>query len=155
MLNKSARVDVAVKQGTQQQKAANLATYADQSVQNEQTQQEVLNNSCRVNQSKSNENLNSVFNEMNKLNEQTTSQVHHMLALTKLAQHEYAEAIAHLKLATEMGYTKASFNLGLCFQNGLGVVKDQKLVGHHESIHMKNIELRKIKNLKSLVIVFV
>jgi TPR repeat protein len=78
-------------------------------------------NSCRVDKMSKKENLDGLFCELNKLNEETTSKVHHMLALTKLAQNRYSEAISHLKLATEMGYSKAAFNLGLCFQNGLGV----------------------------------
>lgn len=83
---------------------------------------------AQQNEAKENDYLDKLFTKLDTLNEETTGKVQHMLALTKLAQHKYDEAILYLKLASEKGYSKASFNLGLCFQKGLGVERDKKMV---------------------------
>lgn len=75
-----------------------------------------------------NEKLDDLFVKLNKLNEQTTGQIENIISLKKLSECKYEEAIPYLRIASEKGFCKASFNLGMCFQEGLGVEKDEKLV---------------------------
>lgn len=39
----------------------------------------------------------------------------------------YVTAVSHLKLATSHNHAGATFNLGLCYEQGLGVEKDMKM----------------------------
>lgn len=39
----------------------------------------------------------------------------------------YETAVSHLKLATSHNHAGATFNLGLCYEQGLGVEKDMKI----------------------------
>ena len=81
-----------------------------------------------VNKEKTCDQLDNLFNELNILNEQTVGKLENMIALTKLSECKYEEAIPYLRTASQKGYQKASYNLALCYQDGLGVVKDEKMV---------------------------
>ena len=42
-------------------------------------------------------------------------------------------AVEHLKLACQLGHAPAYFNLAVCYEMGLGVVKDQKQVSNFKT----------------------
>jgi len=82
----------------------------------------------QLNKKSENIKLDNLFNELKILNEQSVGKLENMIALTMISELKYDEAIPYLITAAQNGYQKAQYNLGLCYQDGLGVDKDEKIV---------------------------
>jgi TPR repeat protein len=82
----------------------------------------------QLNKKSENIKLDNLFNELKILNEQSVGKLENMIALTMISELRYDEAIPYLTTAAQNGYQKAQYNLGLCYQDGLGVDKDEKIV---------------------------
>lgn len=61
----------------------------------------------------------------------TVAESAYQLALQSLHVQDYSTAINHLKTATYHNHAGAMFNLGICYENGLGIPKDMKMVNRN------------------------
>lgn len=57
----------------------------------------------------------------------TIGEIEYQFARQDLGAENYKSAVTHLKLATTHHHPAATFNLGLCYERGLGVERDLKL----------------------------
>lgn len=56
----------------------------------------------------------------------TLGSIEFRLGMENLRAEEYKDAIPHLKLATTHRHPEATFNLGVCYETGVGVEKDMR-----------------------------
>jgi TPR repeat protein len=87
----------------------------------------INNNNNNTKQEEYVKSMDTLFNELDKLNTQIDDKWENLVATQKLYNHEYDEAIPYLKMACSKGSIKAIYNLGICLQRGLGVDKNEKL----------------------------
>lgn len=90
------------------------------------------------NKKSENTKLDNLFNELKILNEQSVGKLENMIALTMISELKYDEAIPYLVTAAQNGYQKAQYNLGLCYQDGLGVDKDEKIAFYYFKMAAEN-----------------
>lgn len=57
----------------------------------------------------------------------TIGEIEYQFAVQDLKADQYRSAVDHLKLATTHHHPAATFNLGLCYEKGLGVDKDLRM----------------------------
>lgn len=60
----------------------------------------------------------------------TIGEIEYQFAVQDLVAENYKSAVNHLKLATTHHHPSATFNLGLCYERGLGVPRDLKMAMH-------------------------
>jgi len=61
-----------------------------------------------------------------------TSMGKNMEGVRQAAAGKLKQAVNNWSEASQLGYAKAQYNLGLCFETGKGVIRDIKKVNHHE-----------------------
>lgn len=60
----------------------------------------------------------------------TIGEIEYQFAVQDLQAENFKSAVNHLKLATTHHHPAATFNLGLCYERGLGVTRDLKMAMH-------------------------
>lgn len=75
--------------------------------------------------------VNEAAAELKKTNKSVSSEIEHLIGMACMQLGKHKEAMTHFQKAVELDYAPAAFNLGICYETGVGTVQDLKLAAKY------------------------
>ena len=72
--------------------------------------------------------INEAAADLQKTHQKVMREIDHRIGMACMQLGKHKEAMTHFQKAVELDYAPAAFNLGLCYETGVGTTQDLKLV---------------------------